>query len=71
VKIEAGAASVTLRLPPQAEARVRYEGGLSSLEIDRARFAQSGNSYQTAGFDAATDRLDIDIESGVGSVTIL
>ncbi len=71
VKIEAGAAAVTLRLPPQAEARVRYEGGLSSLNIDRARFAQSGNSYQTAGFDAATDRLDIDIESGVGSVTIL
>lgn len=71
VKIEAGAASVTLRLPQQAEARIRYEGGLSSLNVDRARFAQSGNSYQTAGFDAATDRLDIDIESGVGSVTIL
>ncbi len=71
VKIEAGAASVTLRLPQQAEARIRYESGLSSLNLDRARFAQSANSYQTAGFDAATDRLDIDIESGVGSVTIL
>ncbi|MCS7061784.1 MAG: DUF5668 domain-containing protein [Anaerolineae bacterium] len=70
VKIEAGAASISLRLPPEAEARVRFEGGLSSLNIDQTRFVQTGNRYQTAGFDAASDRLDIDIEAGVGSVSI-
>ena len=70
VKIEAGAASVSLRLPPTAEARVRYEGGLSSLNINSGRFMRMGNTYQTANFDSASDRLDIDIESGVGSVTI-
>jgi hypothetical protein len=70
VKIEAGAASVDIRIPPEAEARIRWEGGLSSLTVDGSRFNRSGSTYETNGFAAAADKLDIDIEAGVGSVTI-
>ena len=70
VKIEAGAASVDVRIPPESAARVRWEGGLSTLNIDRSRFVQSGKVYETLDYAAAPDRLDIDVESGVGSVTV-
>jgi hypothetical protein len=70
VKIEAGAASVNVRIPAEAEARIRWEGGLSSLTLDRSRFIQSGNVYETSGFATAADKLDIDIQAGVGSVSV-
>lgn len=70
VKIEAGAASVHLRIPPEAAARIHWEGGLATLDIDHRRFARSHRTYETAGYAQAADRLEIDIEAGVGTVTV-
>ena len=70
VRIEVGAASVNVRLLPGTPARVRWEGGLTTFDIDRDRFTGSGHVYETPDYAAAVDRLELDIESGIGSVNI-
>jgi hypothetical protein len=71
VKIESGAASVSVRVPGGVAARIRTQAGLASVAIDPARFPRSGNISQSPGYDAAANKVDIDIETGVGSVAIM
>jgi len=71
VEIQAGAASVKLYLPEGVEGRIHAGGGLSGLKIDSNRFLGSGQNYETPGFQAATNRVEIEAETGVGSVEVL
>jgi hypothetical protein len=70
VEIEVGAASVDLRVPDGVAARLRSRGGLSSVDVDTQRFPRTGDTYQSADYDTARDKVDIDIQLGVGSATI-
>lgn len=71
VYIEAGAASVSIRIPENVAARIRSHGGLSSINIQPARFQRvDGGVYQSEGYDAAQNKVEVDIQSGVGSVNI-
>jgi hypothetical protein len=69
-RIETGAASVNVHVPQGVAARIRAQGGLASIQIDTARFPQQGNLYQSADYDTAANRVDFDIQLGVGSVQI-
>jgi hypothetical protein len=40
--IRSGAAALTIEVPPGVAAQVRYEGGVSNLEVDEARFPLVG-----------------------------
>jgi hypothetical protein len=44
---------------------------MSSTSIDRARFPQNGNVYQSPDYPGAPNRIDIQLETGVGSVEII
>jgi len=69
--LEAGAASVNIRIPDGVSARVRIKEGLTSLNIDRSRFPQvDSRLYQSADYDTAENRAELNIEAGVGSITI-
>lgn len=69
--LEAGAASVNIRLPDGVAGRVRIKEGLTSLNIDRSRFQQiDSRLYQSADYDTAENRAELNIEAGVGSITI-
>jgi len=69
--IEAGAASVSVRIPQNVGARIRSEGGLASISVDRSRFERvSSGLYQSADFDSASNRVDLEVHAGVGSVDI-
>jgi hypothetical protein len=70
VNIETGVTSVHLTIPPQVAGRIHYSGGLSSIQIDSGRFPKSGNSYQSPDFDTASNKVDIKIDTGIGSVII-
>jgi hypothetical protein len=70
VMVESGAASVDIRIPQGVAARIRSRGGLSSLSLDRSRFPRTGDTYQSADYDTALNKVDIDVQMGVGSVTI-
>lgn len=69
-RIETGAASVRVHIPAGVAARIRAGGGLSSINIDATRFPRMGELYQSHDFDTANNRVDLDIQTGVGSIEI-
>jgi hypothetical protein len=69
-RIETGAASVKVQVPDGVAARIRAQGGLASVQIDTSRFPKQGDFYKSNDYDAATNRIDFDIQLGVGSVQI-
>jgi hypothetical protein len=69
--IDAGAASINIRVPASTAARIRVQEGVNSINVDSTRFPRLDSGfYQSNGYDAATDRADIHIEAGLGSVTV-
>jgi hypothetical protein len=70
--IEAGAASVRVVVPPVTAARIRVEQGVTSINVDTNRFPRlSAGLYQSPSYDTAADRADINVEAGLGSVTVV
>ena len=69
--LKAGAASIDIRIPDGVAGRVRIKEGLTSLNIDKTRFPQvDSRLYQSTGYDTAENRAELNIEAGVGSITI-
>jgi len=69
--LEAGAASINIRIPDGVSGRVRIKQGLTSINIDTSRFPQiDSRLYQSADYDTAENRAEINIEAGVGSINI-
>jgi hypothetical protein len=69
-RIQSGAASLSIKVPENVEARIRVTGGLMDLDIDKHRFPWSGTYYQSSDYDRAEHRVDLDVTTGVGSVKI-
>ena len=44
---------------------------LGSAQIDQARFPASGNGYESPDYATATNRVDIDVNGGVGSFRVI
>lgn len=70
VEFKTGAASLDIRIPEGVAARIRASGGLASILIDKQRFPRSGNVHQSLDYDTATNKIDLLVETGVGSVNI-
>jgi hypothetical protein len=70
VSVESGAASVVINVPEGVAARIQTKGGLSTIQVDSQRFPQMGGVYQSADYETATNKVEMDIQMGVGSVTI-
>lgn len=68
--LKSGAASVDVNIPMGVAASIRTRGGLARFNVDTARFPRSGDSYQSVDFASAENRLDLDVETRVGSVSI-
>jgi len=70
VDVHSGAASLTIHVPRNVAAKIRMTGGLSSANINQARFPKGIDSYRSSDYDSAINKVDLNIEMGVGSVTI-
>lgn len=70
LEVHAGAASVDIRVPAGVAARIRSQGGLSSLNVDTARFVRTDSGYQSGDYETAENRAEIILETGVGSVSV-
>jgi hypothetical protein len=71
VDVEGGVASVNIRVPGTTAARIRVEEGVNSVNVDTNRFPRlDAGIYQSSNYDTAPDRADINIEAGLGSVTV-
>lgn len=70
VRAEAGAASLSFIVPTGVAARIRSRMGLGSSQVDESRFPRIGDGYESADFSSAANRVDLDIQGGVGSVRV-
>lgn len=69
-KISTGAASVRVRIPQGVAGRIHASGGLASITVDGNRFPRSAGVYESADYGTAANKLELDIETGVGSVDV-
>ncbi len=69
-RIQAGAASVEVKVPDGVAAKVKVRGGLYSASVDTARFPKGGDDYQSPEYETASNRVDLEIETGAGSVKV-
>ena len=70
VRAQAGAASLTLEVPSGVAARIRTRMALGSTQIDQVRFPASAGGYESPDYPTATNRVDIDVQGGVGSLRV-
>jgi hypothetical protein len=70
VKIEAGAASITLRIPESAGCEIVSNTFMSSKDFKG--FTKTGKqNYQTPNFAASTQKIRIDLQAGMASVDVI
>lgn len=67
--VSGGAGGLVIEIPKEMAARVRVDRGLSALDISR-RFDQDGDVYLTDDWETNDNRVDLDIDIGVGLVTL-
>ena len=68
--LDGGATSVNITVPEATAARIRVDG-VTSMDVDVNRFPRLGSDlYQSPDFEAASDRAEINITSGLGKVSV-
>lgn len=71
VRADAGAASLTFEVPDGVAVRIRLRVGLGSTRVDETRFPRTADGYASPDYATATNRADIDISGGVGSIRVI
>lgn len=70
VRSEAGVASVTLEVPAGVAARIRSMVALGSTSVDETRFPRSLDGWSSPDFETATNRVELELHGGLGSVKV-
>jgi hypothetical protein len=70
LRINSGAAAVRIHVPAGVAATIRLRAGLSSVDVDTARFPRFGDHYRSTDWDSAASKAEITVESGVGSIEV-
>lgn len=70
VRIQSGAADITVDVPDGVEARVVVTGGAVSTDSTDGRLRVEDGRAQTGGYATATDRVTVTVEAGAASVHI-
>jgi hypothetical protein len=69
--LSAGAASIDIRVPDGVSARVRIKEGLTSMNVNTSRFPQvDSRMYQSSDYDTNSNRAEINVEAGLGSISV-
>lgn len=69
VSIDSGVSSILIKVPEGSGVRLKLESGLTSKQIADLK-SVSENTYESAGYDKATNKIDIVAKVGVSSFTI-
>jgi hypothetical protein len=68
--VKAGVASVHLAIPEGVAARIVGQMGLGALNVDERRFSRNGKIYESADYTTAANRIDLNIEGGLGAIDV-
>lgn len=69
VRIEGGIGESIVTIPEGIAARITINTGIGAATVDEA-FVRDGDVYQSPGWESASDRLDIVVDTGVGAVRV-
>lgn len=69
-EIKAGAADLTIKIPPGVAAQIKPDIGLASFKIDDVRFPKTGEYYASPGFAQAPARIRLEISSGLAKIDV-
>ncbi len=70
MRVNGGVGNVVITIPPEVSARIHVNGGLGGTRVDAARFPKFGDTYQSADFASAANKLDLVVDGGVGASEI-
>jgi hypothetical protein len=70
VHVESGAAAVKIRVPQGVAAFIQVKSALAGIHVDQGRFPQAAGGYRSADWERAVNKVEIFVETGVGSVDI-
>lgn len=70
VRAETGAAALIIEVPGDVAARIRSRMALGSSQVDEARFPRMASGFESPGFATAANRVDLDLQGGVGSIRV-
>ena len=68
--IISGLAEVNVTVPEGVAAVIHVNAGLSGIKVDEARFPRAGEQYQSLDYQTAVNKVEVHIETGLGSVNI-
>lgn len=70
VRSDSGVAAVFFDVPTGVAARIRTKMGLGGSDIDTERFPRVGDVWESPDFATAANRVEIEAQGGLGSVTV-
>jgi hypothetical protein len=70
VSVESGAAAVRLRVPAGVAASISVRSALAGVNVDAKRFPRSAGGWASPDYDKAANKVEISVETGVGSIDI-
>lgn len=68
--IQGGAANITIEVPKTLEAKIRFQATIKSLNISEERFSKRDGEYISQNYETSSDKLDLELNTTVASVTI-
>jgi hypothetical protein len=68
--LHGGVGSAQIMIPQGVAARIRTHGGLGSINVDQSRFPKFGEAYQSSDYASATSKIDIEVDGGLGSISV-
>lgn len=68
-RVNTGVGQTTIRIPEGVAARIRVQTGIGGISV-RGNFQQDGSYYTTPDYMAAVQRIDLEVEGGVGGIRI-
>ena len=68
--IKADLTNVEVIIPEGVAARLEVDADLTAFEVDEDRFPKKGDYYLSPGFEAAENRLELELDCDIGRVQI-
>ncbi len=63
--------SLTVEVPAGVAARIRSRMALGTTTVDEARFPRSPDGYASPDFASAVNRVELDLQGGVGTIKVI
>lgn len=68
-RIESGVGETTVSIPAGMQARVRASSGIGTVRV-LGDYTRDGDVYTSSGFETSSNRVELEVEGGIGQVTV-